>query len=67
MAKLRGNAGRDPYTLLMHWMEGWVGPKRMPSRDDMKAEMRRAAYYRDTNYLQIIKERNAEATRHKGT
>lgn len=59
--RMKGKSRRDPFSLLMQWMEDWVGVGHMPGREEMAAEMRRAAYYRDVNYLDIIKERNRAA------
>ncbi|GJE92952.1 hypothetical protein PsYK624_091110 [Phanerochaete sordida] len=65
--RLKGTGRRDPYALLLAWMEDWAGAERMPQRDEMAEEMRRAAYYRDVNYLDIISERNrAAAARRTG-
>jgi hypothetical protein len=59
MERFRGRGAKNPYTQLVLWLEGWVGTDGMPGREEMSAEMRRAAYYRDSRYLQVIQERHA--------
>lgn len=59
--RFKGNQGRNPYVALTQWLEGWVGKGGMPVREDMAKEMKRAAYYRDVNWPQVVQERARRA------
>ncbi|KIP06385.1 hypothetical protein PHLGIDRAFT_461780 [Phlebiopsis gigantea 11061_1 CR5-6] len=61
VARIKGVQQRDPYAQLVRWLEDWVGLRNMPGREEMSREMERSAYFRDAQYLDVIRERVSEA------
>ena len=59
--RMKGLQRRNPYAQLVRWLEDWVGLRNMPGREEMSREMERSAYYKDVQYLDVIKERVSEA------
>lgn len=55
--RMRGLQHRSAFTQFAQWIADWVGEKNMPGRGDVQAEMRRSAFYRDAQYIDIVTER----------
>lgn len=49
--------GRSGYVQLVRWMEKWVGPMKMPTREEMQETLNRVRWYRD---MQALKPRKMD-------